>query len=70
MKKTAVKELKGKSKEELNTILKGIEKNLTNEKIAIETKKKKNVRGVKGLRKEIAQIKTAIREKELEEKNV
>ena len=70
MKKTKVHELKTKTKDELENMLIEKEKDLTNQRMGIATKKQKNTRLLKSIRGEIARVKTVLREKELEEKNV
>lgn len=67
MKTKEKKELSKKKIEELKNLLKGARSDLLNLRLEHAQNKLKNKRSIYNKRKEIAQIKTAIKEKELKE---
>lgn len=69
MDKFKISEIKNKSTDELYKLLKDCYREIANLKLEISTNKQKNVHLVKRKRKEIAKIKTVLKEKDLEEKN-
>ena len=69
MDKFKISDIRNKNIDELYKLLKDCYREIASLKLEISTNKQKNVHLVKLKRKEIAKIKTVLKEKDLEEKN-